>query len=216
MMVCIDLPSSDLEQIIIDVELTKTHRQENSAQPCDTGSPISLMSKEWPDFDWSVVDPAYPSKEGLYAYSKSGLRNRGLEARYLSPSLYLTPSDSAQYVNVNSKWLHSRPEKVIAVVSHSGFLRVGVSARKYDNADFRVFDFQSSDEARVGSPSLDGVRVKEYELIEWELTEKKGGGLGRSPKGVYKEGDDDDYIPETVGEVVGEKPGWGAGEGGKM
>lgn len=64
--------------------------------------------------------------------------------------------------------LKERPEKVIAVVSHSGFLRCGVSQKKYENADFRIFDFG------------EGV-----DLVEWELTEQLGGGLGKSPKGVY-------------------------------
>ena len=84
--------------------------QENSAKPCDVGRPIEEMEKEWPQFDWSTVDPKWPSKEGLYAYSKDGLVNRGIACR---------------------KWLKERPEKVIAVVSHSGFLRVGVSSKKY-------------------------------------------------------------------------------------
>jgi len=28
------------------------------------------MKKEWPQFDWDVVDPVYPRKTGLYEYSK--------------------------------------------------------------------------------------------------------------------------------------------------
>ena len=64
--------------------------QENSAKPCDTGTAISEMQKEWPQFDWSSVDPEYPSKKGLYEFSKKGLTQRGIEAR---------------------KWLRERPEK---------------------------------------------------------------------------------------------------------
>jgi broad specificity phosphatase PhoE len=128
--------------------------QENSAKPCDTGTSIDAMEKEWPQFDWSSVDPEYPTKTGIYEYSKTGLTQRGIAAR---------------------KWLKNRPEKVIAVVSHSGFLRVGVSHRMYENADFRIFDFEEGDEH-------DDIGGK---LIEWELTEKKGGGLGKSPQGFY-------------------------------
>jgi broad specificity phosphatase PhoE len=80
--------------------------QENSAKPCDTGTDISVMEKEWPQFDWSTVDPTFPDKTGLYEHSKRGLTERGIAAR---------------------TWLRNRPEKIIAVVSHSGFLRVGVS-----------------------------------------------------------------------------------------
>lgn len=43
--------------------------QENSAKPCDTGTAIPVMKKEWPQFDWSSVDPEYPTKEGLYGES---------------------------------------------------------------------------------------------------------------------------------------------------
>jgi hypothetical protein len=38
--------------------------QENSTMPCDTGTAISEMEKEWPQFDWSSVDPEYPTKTG--------------------------------------------------------------------------------------------------------------------------------------------------------
>jgi len=109
------------------------------------------MEKEWPQFDWSAVDPTYPSKTGLYTFSKEALTQRGIEAR---------------------KWLRNRSEKVIAVVSHSGFLRVGVSYRQYENADFRIFDFAEDEE--IGG-----------RLVEREFTANKGGGLGKSPKGIY-------------------------------
>ncbi|KAH8676694.1 histidine phosphatase superfamily [Tricladium varicosporioides] len=148
--------------------------QENSAKPCDTGTEISEMQKEWPQFNWSTVDPKYPSKTGLYEFSKTSLSKRGIEAR---------------------KWLRNRPEKVIAVVSHSGFLRVGVSYKKYENADFRIFDFAEGDEEIGGK------------LVEWELTEKKGGGLGKSPRGTFPFGPGD-YPEESkdVGEAVDEQP----------
>lgn len=141
--------------------------QENSAKPCDTGTSITAMAEEWPQFDWSTVDPEFPSKAGLYEFSKRGLTERGIVAR---------------------KWLRSRPEKVIAVVSHSGFLRVGVSYKKYENADFRIFDFAD------GHDEIGGI------LEEWEMTESNGGGLGKSPLGYFPMGPAD-YPPEPVAEV---------------
>ncbi|KAH6665802.1 histidine phosphatase superfamily [Halenospora varia] len=125
--------------------------QEIYAKPCDIGTPIDEISKEWSQYDWSQVDPLYPSKTGLYEYSKEAITKRGMTAR---------------------KWLRQRPEKVIAVVGHSGFLRVGMSYRKYCNADFRIFDFDEGDDAVGGK------------LVEWEMTENKGGGLGKSPNGI--------------------------------
>jgi broad specificity phosphatase PhoE len=143
--------------------------QENSDSPCDTGTSISVMKKEWPQYDWSTVDPVFPAKKGLYAYSKPSLIKRGITVR---------------------EWLRTRPEKVIAVVTHSGFLRVGVSYRRYENADFRVFDFAEGETANGGR------------LVEWELTESKGGGLGKSPKGVFEKfhHTDDAHIPDVAKE----------------
>lgn len=137
--------------------------QENSAKPCDTGSDAKAMAEEWPAFDWSTVDPVFPAKTGLYEFSKEGLTRRGEAAR---------------------RWLRGREEKVIAVVSHAGFLRVGVSYCAYDNADFRIFEFAEGGEGEeVGG-----------RLVEWELTEERGGGLGKSEKGVF--GWETQHFPE--------------------
>jgi broad specificity phosphatase PhoE len=128
--------------------------QENSDKPCDTGTSITEMEKQWPQLDWSIVDPLYPSKTGLYTFSRQALTRRGIEAR---------------------KWLRNRPEKVIAVVSHSGFLRVGVSNKAYHNADYRIFEFaEANDDEEIGG-----------RLVELEVTEVNGGGLGKSGYGSY-------------------------------
>lgn len=107
------------------------------------------MAKKWPQYDWSTVDPDFPSKEGLYEFSEEGLTKRGIFAR---------------------QWLKERPEKVIAVVSHAGFLRLGVSHRQYENADFRVFSFDPD------CPDYGG------KLVESKLTEGTG-GMGKSEAG---------------------------------
>lgn len=69
--------------------------------------------------------------------------------------------------------LYKRPEDVIVVVSHSGFMRTAVVGRWFANADYRVFD----------SVSIRGVygegMDREIGLVEWELTKGKG-GMGRS------------------------------------
>ncbi|PQE06583.1 phosphoglycerate mutase protein [Rutstroemia sp. NJR-2017a BVV2] len=145
--------------------------QENSDSPCDTGSSIEDMEKDWPQFDWSVVDPLFPAKSGLYEFSKAALIKRGITAK---------------------QWLKDRPEKVIAVVSHSAFLRTVVSNRRYENADYRIFTFAEDDTT----------------LIESEITEKRGGGLGKSPKGVFFM-EAGDYRPEKerdLGEATRELP----------
>ncbi|KAI6712379.1 hypothetical protein JHW43_005096 [Diplocarpon mali] len=147
--------------------------QENSSKPCDTGTSIAIMQKEWPQFDWSSVDPIYPENTGLYEFSMNGLRQRGIAAR---------------------RFLKNRPERVIAVVSHAGFLRTSLCHRRFNNADFRIFDFKEDE--------------NNLELVERELTEKRGGGLGKSETGVFllKDGDAPEVAVGLRDEVVDEVP----------
>ena len=114
---------------------------------------MSTIKEEFPELASSgclqTVDPIYPSKEGQYAFTQSAVIGRGISA--------LTK-------------LRQRPETVIAIVSHSGFLRTAIGQAYWSNADYRIFDFTSSNE---------------YGLIlkEWKETEEKGGGLGTCEKG---------------------------------
>ncbi|KLU83715.1 hypothetical protein MAPG_02766 [Magnaporthiopsis poae ATCC 64411] len=124
--------------------------QEVSAKPCDTGSPLEALANEFPFVDFSKVDPVYPDKTSPagapYAYSKSAVLSRGQSVL---------------------RDLHSRPEKVIAVVSHSGFLRAGVCGWWFSNADYRVFDFAERSADDADTP---------YQLVQSEST--MSGGLG--------------------------------------
>lgn len=92
----------------------------------------------------------YPDKTSpagsKYAYTKQAILARGQSA-------------------IES--LYSRPEKHVFVVSHSGFLRVGLTGCWWHNADYRLFDLEPS--AASGDPS--GLR-------QWEST--LSGGLGWS------------------------------------
>ena len=103
--------------------------------------------------DFSKVDPVYPDKSPgtPYEYSKRANRARGDHCL---------------------QDLYSRPEKVIAVVSHAGYLRTGISKRRYANADYRCFEFHKSDDGSL-------------ELFEDDETEKNGGGMGKSEKGIF-------------------------------
>lgn len=127
---------------------------ENSDSPCDTGSSLDTIAAEFPGLDFSTVDPVFPSKapNTPYAFTRTANRARGQACL---------------------EKLYSRPEKVVAVVSHSGFLRTGISKRRYANADYRVFTFR-----RRGDGGLS--------LVEERATAGLGGGMGRSEKGVQK------------------------------
>jgi broad specificity phosphatase PhoE len=155
---------------------------ENADKPCDTGNPMSIISKEFPQYDFEGVDPKWTDKTSdietnRYAFTEKAIVARGQACL---------------------KDLYSRPEKVIAVVSHSGFLRTAVCNRMFFNADWRVFEYDEEEMKKQGR----------FVLRESEETEKKGGGMGRSDVGVFGivEGD---FPPEKAGkaekvEAVGE------------
>jgi broad specificity phosphatase PhoE len=128
------------------------------------------MATEFPEFDFSKVDPLYPDKttnlhNNPYAFTGKAIFARGQTCL---------------------KALYSRPEKVIAVVSHSGFLRTAICNRRFFNADYRIFEFDEDAmaESKTNSEGVDGQGL--FVLREWPETEEKGGGMGRSDKGVFK------------------------------
>ncbi|TKA82226.1 hypothetical protein B0A49_00411 [Cryomyces minteri] len=148
--------------------------QECSDKPCDTGSPVSQLANRFPQLSFDTVDHAYPAKprDSIYGFTSRAVVARGQACL---------------------KSLYQRKEKVVAVVSHSGFLRTAVSHTKYANADYRIFDF---------SPDSS---LKDPELVEWGSTAANGGGMGKSEKGRAEivEGD---FPPEELKEV-GEQMG---------
>ena len=116
---------------------------ENSSQPCDIGSSLTTLPAEFPQVDFSQVDPVFPNKRGnAYANSRPAIVARGQSVL---------------------KDLYGRKEKVIIVVSHSGFLRVGVTGKWFYNGDYRVFEFEQG-----------GTKLREFDMT------KGKGGLGLS------------------------------------
>jgi hypothetical protein len=153
---------------------------ENADKPCDTGSAISVMAREFPQFGFSKVDPLYPDKtsdlsNNPYAFTKRAILARG---QTCLQSLY------------------SRPEKFIAVVSHSGFMRTAVANRRFFNADYRIFDYdeEKMKESKEKGEGVDGKGM--FVLKEWRETEENGGGLGKSEKG-YAGVEETDFPPEA-------------------
>lgn len=110
----------------------------------------------FPTVDFTTLDPVYPDKlspaGAHYHPTRAALLERGQAAL---------------------RRLYDRPEKVIIVVSHSGFLRLCVSGCYYMNADYRIFDF--ADPAPAGHPDHGLLRLRQH-----RETEEQGGGLGRS------------------------------------
>lgn len=132
-------------------EVTTNTPPENTNKPCDTGSPAKALEQEFPNVDFkSTLDPVYPDKTSpagsAYHYTRDALLARGQTAL---------------------QRLYERPEKVIVVVSHSGFLRLAVTGCFYFNADYRIFDFVQGKGGKV-------------EIVQDPSTKEKGGGLGWS------------------------------------
>lgn len=77
--------------------------QETSSQPCDTGSSVEDLAREFAaaPVDLSLVKDGWNSKTGRWAPDADVIEKRALNAR---------------------RWLMSRDEKNIVVVSHGGFL----------------------------------------------------------------------------------------------
>jgi hypothetical protein len=117
------------------------------------------------------VSPIFPAKTGRYAYTSTAVLQRGQDMLH---------------------WLHDRPEKVIAVVSHASFLRIGMGKCFFVNADYRIFDFE---EVRGGEV---------LKLKEWEETAKDGGYLKRPSSGFaeIKEWDFPDERVEKAEDVT--------------
>ena len=145
-----------------------TTLSENSNAACDTGSDLNRIAKEFPELDFSQVDTIYPSKSDNTPYAFTRIANQARGEACL-------------------KALYDRPEKVIAVVSHAGFLRTAITQRRFENADYRIFTFARDKDGKL-------------ELFEDAMTEKKGGGMGRSAKGIYLL-NDWDFPPENIEEV---------------
>ncbi|RYP20166.1 hypothetical protein DL765_002925 [Monosporascus sp. GIB2] len=155
--------------------------QENSAKPCDTGSPASKLAEEFPGVDFSALDPVFPDKTSPaashYHFGRAALLAR---ARAALARLYV------------------RPEKVIVVVSHSGFLRLAVTGCYYFNADYRVFDF--GPRQGTASDHSGGGGGEAYGLVQHPSTKEKGGGLGWSWTQEVVLGSDlpDDKAPDEL------------------
>lgn len=137
------------------IVLTMLTLSENYDGPCDTGSDLDIIAEEFPEFDLSHVDPTYPDKsyDTPYAFRRSANLERG---------------------QICLRKLYERPEHVIAVVSHSGYLRTTISKRRYGYADYRIFTFRED------------ASKSELRLIEDPWTARNGGAMGHSPKGVQR------------------------------
>ena len=104
--------------------------QETSDLPCDTGSEVAEIEREFQNkpVDWAILETpeghSWNSKSGKWAPHADAINKRAKEAR---------------------QWLRKRPEKDIVVVTHGGFLH-------YFTEDWGDSDrFQGTHKHRCGS-----------------------------------------------------------------
>ncbi|KAF3920606.1 hypothetical protein ABW21_db0202711 [Orbilia brochopaga] len=157
--------------------------QETSANPCDTGRPTNDLKRLFPRLDFSECDRTnwLVKKHGFYTRENLALR--------------------AAFVR---KWLYEREEKVIAVVTHSGFLRwltpqdfPQVEPRdKYRNCEYRAYRFApiTEDDGAGGPYKL----VEEQWSCEMRHQKRVGTNAIRTPAGLPVESDDRGVAPENL------------------
>lgn len=99
--------------------MSTNHIQETTNNPCDLGAEPSVLQNEWPDLDFSSLDPIYPQKVGLYEASEEAFQRRASFAK---------------------RWLFKQPEKCIVVVTHSGFLKRVLGGPRFRNVEYRTYE----------------------------------------------------------------------------
>jgi broad specificity phosphatase PhoE len=87
-----------------------------------------VVKKDWPDVDFSHLDPVYPQKTGIYEASEEAFQSRAALA---------------------NRWLLERPEKCVVVVTHSGFLKRIVGGPKFQNVEYRTYRFAEDDSGEL-------------------------------------------------------------------
>ena len=143
--------------------------QETGEEPCDTGSLLSELQKEFSDLpvDFNLLhEEAWNAKKGLFGANALAVKKRALFVR---------------------RWLRERPEDVIVLVSHGGFLHYlnedweGFKEEKgtgWVNCEWRTYEFRAQEGQKDENASLvettasrERRRGEERELTETEVNE---------------------------------------------
>ncbi|KAF3934070.1 hypothetical protein ABW19_dt0205493 [Dactylella cylindrospora] len=141
--------------------------QETSDRPCDTGRPTAELKLMFPGIQFDECDRTNWLQKKHGFYTRANLETRAIFVR---------------------KWLYERPEEVIAVVTHSGFLRWLAAADfpfveprdSFRNCEFRGYTFADiKKDDGIGAP---------YKLVEeqWSIDlrkVKRGDGFIQAPSG---------------------------------
>jgi len=157
--------------------------QESADVPCDTGSDLAVLKKEFDDsglpVDLSLIEEGWNTKTGKWAPTAMALMNRAREAR---------------------QWVKARPEKEIVLVSHGGFLHYFTDdwedssfyqGTGWTNTEFRTYQFSDI----VDTEDLEGYTVTGDNAIIVETPEsrKRRGKSTEAPsreeqKALYRQG----------------------------
>ncbi|KAL2044869.1 hypothetical protein N7G274_002644 [Stereocaulon virgatum] len=171
--------------------------QETADVPCDTGTDLAVLKEEMKGkpVDLSALPEGWNNKAGRWAPTAAALEKRAREAR---------------------QWLKARPEKVIVVVTHGGFLHYFTEdwtgykesmGTGWANVEYRSFIFADEDgdnativETQHSRDSRRGTekpltRTERLELRETAMKSRKE--IGYQPIQAKRKGnkkDDRDWI----------------------
>ncbi|KAL1976225.1 hypothetical protein VTN31DRAFT_2507 [Thermomyces dupontii] len=158
--------------------------QEASDAPCDTGSDPEVLRKEFEGnkipVDLSLVQDGWNSKTGKWSPTPRALRKRAREVR---------------------RWLRSRPEKEIVLVTHGGILHYitedwedysAYQGTGWTNAEYRTFKFSDT----LHKEDLEGKPLEDSDdatLVETPESRQRRGQTPEPPsreemRALYRKG----------------------------
>ena len=135
-------------------------REESGLHPCDGRGPISQKRKAFPGVDFSLIDseldPLYDAAPPGQREPRESVKTRALQF---------------------SRWLLTRPERHIAVVSHAGFLHFfaqAVGAPQFSNGGVAGFHLPQQHGEALTSPLTKWFENAEARVVV--LADAGGGG----------------------------------------
>eukprot|EP00158_Paraphelidium_tribonemae_P006395 Partr_v1_DN27801_c0_g1_i2_m22664 putative phosphoglycerate mutase len=137
--------------VVLKPELQETH-----AEPCDTGSPAHQLIEAFPQLEHELkaLPPNWYSKTGINAPTDDAWKSRAEMMR---------------------KWLIDRPERVIVVMCHNGFLRHLVGDELWSSHGRTPLGFSNGEARRYqlsiadGSLSAGGISVNQGNAVMAEV-----------------------------------------------
>lgn len=121
---------------------------------------------------WTLLDPVFPRKEGIYRGEKDVLGERARQAR---------------------KWLYERDEEHVVAVTHGGFLHYmtedwaghnPIAGTGWFNTEYRTYEFLPVETQPNPTYSIQEI---EWSVLRRETAGQKGKPLGQTEKKEFEQ-----------------------------